>query len=41
MSLQMLHGLGLQNIEVRFLPADIAYEHYLSGKKLNVAALML
>lgn len=40
-SLQMLHGLGLQNIEVRFLPADMAYEHYLSGKKLNVAALML
>lgn len=40
-SLEMLHALGLQNIKVRFLPADMAYEHYLEGKKMDIAALKL
>lgn len=40
-SLEMLHTLGLQNIKVRFLPADMAYEHYLEGKKMDIAALKL
>lgn len=40
-SLTMLSGLGLQNIKVRFLPATIAYEHYLSGKKLKLSLLNL
>ena len=40
-SLEMLHALGLQNIKVRFLPADMVYEHYLAGKKMDIAALRL
>ena len=40
-SLEMLHALDLQNIKVRFLPADMAYEHYLEGKKMDIAALKL
>ncbi len=40
-SLNMLSNLGLQNIQVRFIPAKIAYECYLSGKKLDVVPLKL
>lgn len=40
-SMSMLKNLGLQNIKVRLLPAGLAYEHYLSGKKLEVNVLML
>lgn len=40
-SLEMLHALDLQNIKVRFLPADMAYEHYLEGKKMDITALKL
>ena len=40
-SLEMLHALGLQNIKVSFLPADMAYEHYLEGRKMDIAALRL
>lgn len=40
-SMEMLSGLGLQNIKVRFLPADMAYEHYLSGRKMDVSILDL
>lgn len=40
-SLQMLSALGLQNIKVRFLPADIAYEHCLSGEKIDIDILGL
>lgn len=40
-SMEMLHGLGLQNIKVRFLPADLAYEHYLSGEKIDMEILKL
>lgn len=40
-SMAMLHRLGLQNIQVRFLPAEMAYEHYLSGRTLNISKLNL
>lgn len=40
-SLDMLHALGLQNIKVRLFPADMAYEHYLSGRKMDIAMLNL
>ena len=40
-SMEMLSNLGLQNIKVRFLPATLAYEHYLSGRKLNINILEL
>lgn len=40
-SMQMLSALGLQNIKVRFLPADMVYEHYLSGRKMDISTLEL
>lgn len=40
-SMGMLCGLGLQNIKVRFLPADMAYEYYLSGRKMDISLLKL
>lgn len=40
-SMEMLSSLGLQNIEVRFLPASMAYKYYLSGRKLNIEVLEL
>ncbi len=40
-SMQMLSNLGLQSIKVRFLPAKIAYDNYLSGKKLDISLLRL
>lgn len=40
-SMNMLKDLGLQNIKVRLLPAKMAYEHYLSGSKLDVSILNL
>ena len=40
-SLDMLSGLGLQNIQVRLLPADMVYDYYLAGKKLNIDYLDL
>lgn len=40
-SLEMLRKLGLQNIKVRFLPADMAYEYYLSGRKMDIRILEL
>ena len=39
--LSMLSLLGLQDIQVRFLPATIAFDHYLSGQKLDYALLEL
>lgn len=39
--LEMLSGLGLQNIKVRFLPAGMAYDCYLSGRKLDISTLGL
>lgn len=40
-SMEMLSSLGLQNIKVRFLPAKIVYEYYLSGKKMEIDILNL
>ena len=40
-SLQMLSKLGLESIKVRFLPATMAYESYLSGRKLDLSMLKL
>lgn len=38
-SLEMLGNLGLENIKVRLLPAKLAYEYYLSGRKMNMVDL--
>ena len=40
-SMEMLSGLGLQSIKVRFVPATIVYEYYLSGRKLDISILGL
>ena len=40
-SMQMLSALGLQNIKVRLLPAEEVYEHYLSGRKMDISTLEL
>ena len=40
-SMEMLSALGLQNIKVRFLPARMAYAHYLSDRKMDIDALNL
>lgn len=37
----MLENLGLQNIKVRFLPASLAYSHYLTGRKMNIDDLKI
>lgn len=39
--MDILSGWGLQDIKVRFLPAKMAYEYYLSGKKMKVEDLGL
>lgn len=40
-SMKMLSALGLQNIKVRFLPADMVYDHFLSGRKMDIRMLDL
>ncbi len=40
-SMDMLAGLGLQNIKVRFLPANMVYDFYLSGRKMSISMLKL
>lgn len=40
-SLQMFSKLGLEGIKVRFIPAKMAYENYLSGRKLDLSLLKL
>jgi len=40
-SMKMLAGVGLQNIEVRLLPAHNAFEYYIYGRKLDLSSLML
>ena len=39
--MQMFSRLGLDSINVRFLPAAMAYDYYLAGKKLDVSLLNL
>ena len=38
-SMEMLSALGLQDIKVRFIPAELVYNHYLSGRKMDVKYL--
>ncbi len=39
--LKMLHELGLENIQIRLLPAKDMYDHYLKNEKLNISRLKL
>ena len=39
--LKMLEDIGLENIKVRFIPAKLAYEHYLVGRRIDIAQLNL
>lgn len=39
--LEMLENLGLQNIKVRFIPVSMAYDLYLSERKMNFEILNL
>ena len=40
-SLAMLSNLGLQDIQVRLLPAEMMYRHYIENTKLDIRKLML
>lgn len=40
-SLAMLSALGLQDIQVRLLPAETMYKHYIENTKINIADLKL
>lgn len=40
-SMNMLKDLGLQNIKVRLLPAVLAYEYYLAGRKMDIEMLRI
>ncbi len=39
--MSMLENLGLQPIQVRLLPADLMYRHYLENTKLDILKLNL
>lgn len=40
-SMKMFADLGLQNIEVRYIPATDAYDYFLTGKLMNINELKL
>ncbi|MCC8161129.1 MAG: LlaJI family restriction endonuclease [Oscillospiraceae bacterium] len=40
-SMEILNGLGLETIKVRFLPAKKAYDCYLDGNKMDLECLLL
>ena len=40
-SLAMLSNLGLQDIQVRLLPAEMMYRHYIENTKLDIRLLGL
>ena len=40
-SLAMLRNIGLQDIQVRLLPADMMYRHYIENTRLNIRMLYL
>ena len=40
-TMDMFKELGLQDIQVRFLPAALAYQHYLEGTKMDIVKLGL
>ena len=39
--LEMLSNLGLRDIKVRLIPASMAFDYYLSGKKMDISMLRL
>ncbi len=39
--LKMMHNLGLENIQIIYLPAKVAYMHYLTGRPLSLSDLKL
>lgn len=39
--MEMLSNLGLQDIKGRLIPATMAYDLYLSGRKMDIADLEL
>lgn len=39
--MEMLEALGLENIQIRLLPAKIIFECYLTRKRISIAELML
>ena len=40
-ALAMLSNLGLQDIQVRLLPAELMYRHYIENTKLDIKSLNL
>ena len=40
-SLAMLSNLGLQDIQVRLLPAGMMYRHYIDNTKMDISLLRL
>ena len=40
-SLGMLQNIGLQNIQIRLLPASTMYKHYIDNTKFNLQSLNL
>lgn len=40
-SMSMLHELGLQEIQIRLLPADMMYDYYLSNRNMDIESLVL
>jgi hypothetical protein len=40
-SLAMLRALGLQDIQVRLLPAETMYKYYIENKKIDISSLRL
>lgn len=40
-SMEMFSALGLQNIKVRLLPANMVYDYYLSGRKMKISTMNL
>lgn len=40
-SLAMLHNLGLQDIQIRLLPAEMMYRHYIENTKIDIRTLNL
>ena len=39
--MEMLSNLGLQDIKIRLIPADMAYDLHLSGRKMDIDMLKL
>ncbi|UJZ87186.1 LlaJI family restriction endonuclease [Heyndrickxia coagulans] len=40
-NIEMLDAFGLQNIQIRQLPAELIYSHYLSNEKMDIGLLHL